>query len=155
MRGLAAALLAALLHSGIAAASCSEGRVDLRGGWGQASFEVEIADDSAERARGLMHREELDRWAGMLFIYERPQRVVFWMKNTPISLDMLFVDVSGTVTRIKRNAVPMSRAVIEGGDSVYAVLEINGGMAEELGVVEGTVLRHPRFDPAGAAWPCG
>ena len=80
-------------------AGCRVDQVELRlPSGGMARFAVEVADDGAERAQGLMHRETLAMSAGMLFVYERPQRAGFWMKNTLVPLDMVFADPSGTVT---------------------------------------------------------
>ena len=138
---------------GAAYASCSDDRVDLRGDWGQARFTVEVADDVDERSRGLMFRERLAFSAGMLFAYDRPQRVSFWMRNTLIPLDMIFMDAEGRVTRIHENAVPLDETDIPGGDAVQFVLEINGGLATRLGIEVGSELRHPIIG-AEAAWPC-
>ena len=149
-------LLAALLALGAsgAFADCSETRVDIRGDWGTASFRVELADEPAERAQGLMNRESMPRSSGMLFVYEAPQRATFWMKNTLIPLDMIFLDETGTVTRIHENAIPLDETTIDGGPGVQAVLEINGGLSRAIGVDIGSELRHPSLDPAIAAWPC-
>lgn len=150
----AGATLAALLAlAGPADAECAIDRVDLKGDWGSARFSVEVADDPEERSRGLMNRESMPRSAGMLFVYERPQRAVFWMKNTLIPLDMIFMDETGTVTRIHENAVPLDLTGIDGGDGVQFVLEINGGLSGRLGISEGSVLRHPSIG-TDAAWPC-
>jgi len=133
--------------------SCAPGKAYLRGSWGQAAFDVEIAADSDSRARGLLFRRSLDDFAGMLFIFERPQRAQFWMKNTLIPLDMLFLDKRGVVRRIKENATPQSLALIDGGDGVLAVLEVRGGTVARLGLTPGTEMRNPAFG-ADAAWPC-
>ncbi len=138
----------------MAAGDCSPGGVDLKGDWGQAHFSVEIADEPQEQAQGLMFRERLPSSAGMLFVYDRPQPVRFWMKNTLIPLDMLFLDQTGRVTRIHENARPLDETPIDGGDGVQLVLEINGGMARALGITEGSVMRHPVIDSATALWPC-
>ncbi|TCP62025.1 hypothetical protein EV663_103213 [Rhodovulum bhavnagarense] len=135
------------------AVSCVETRADLRGDWGQARFEVEVADTAEQRARGLMYRETLATGAGMLFIYPRPHRAMFWMKNTLIPLDMIFLDPVGRVLRVHTDARPMDETPIDGGPGVKAVLEINAGMAARLGITPGTELRHPALGP-GAAWPC-
>ncbi|MGI1663242.1 DUF192 domain-containing protein [Palleronia sp. KMU-117] len=149
---MTAAVLAA--WPAFAFGQCDPAKVDLRGDWGQARFSVEIADDPGERAQGLMNRESLPRSAGMLFVYEAPQRAVFWMKNTLIPLDMIFLDQTGTVTHIHENAVPLDETGIDGGPGVVAVLEINGGLSRQFGLDVGSELRHPAFDPAVAAWPC-
>ena len=150
---LAPLFLAALALAAVAA--CRDDVAELRGPWGQARFTVELAITPEEQARGLMFRETLPRGAGMLFLYDRPQRVAFWMRNTLIPLDMIFVDATGTVTRIHHEAVPLDETPIPGGDGVLAVLEINGGLARRFGMTEGTELRHPRMPQATAAWPCG
>ncbi|MCO8146485.1 DUF192 domain-containing protein [Rhodovulum tesquicola] len=151
--GLIPAFLLVWGAAGLAAAQCDESHVDLRGEWGTARFSVEIADDDAERARGLMHRETLPASAGMLFVYDRPQHVAFWMENTLIPLDMIFVGPEGLVLKVHLNARPLDRTPIDGGEGVLAVLEINGGLAGRLGIGPGSELRHPAFGP-GAAWPC-
>jgi uncharacterized membrane protein (UPF0127 family) len=153
-RPLLAALALLLLLAAPLAASCRDTVVHLRGDWGQARFTVEIADTDATRAQGLMHRESLPRLAGMLFIYDRPQRAAFWMENTLIPLDMLFFDITGRVTHIHHEAQPLDRTPIHGGEAVYMVLEINGGLSRQLGITPGSELRHPRLDPARALWPC-
>ena len=152
-RGLSLSALLCLLAAPAAHADCSDNRADLRGDWGSARFTVEVADDAAERGQGLMHREKLAASAGMLFVYERPQRVAFWMRNTLIPLDMIFIDETGTVKRVHANAVPLDETAIPGGDDIQFVLEINGGLAGRLGIAEGSQLRHPAIGD-GAAWPC-
>ena len=89
--------------------------MDLRGDWGVAGFNVEVADDPKERERGLMFVTEMPFSAGMLFVYEEPRRAVFWMKNTLIPLDMIFMDPSGVVTHIHENAIPRDLTGIDGG----------------------------------------
>ncbi|MGC9417924.1 MAG: DUF192 domain-containing protein [Rhodovulum sp.] len=146
-------LCSALALAGRAGAQCAEGVVDLRGDWGSARFAVEIADDEAERAQGLMDRESMPTSSGMLFVYPRPQRVAFWMENTLIPLDMIFLGPRGRVLKVHANARPLDRTPIDGGQGVFAVLEINGGLAKRLGIGPGTEMRHPAFG-ADAAWPC-
>jgi uncharacterized protein len=145
-------LLFAPLNS--AWASCAPDRVDLRGMFGQARFTVEIADTNETRMIGLMNRASMPRSVGMLFIYDAPTRASFWMENTLIPLDMIFVDPTGLVTRVHYNAVPLDRTPISGGENVLMVLEINGGLAQAMGIAEGAQLRHPRLDQSLAAWPC-
>ncbi|WP_319823562.1 DUF192 domain-containing protein [Thalassovita sp.] len=151
--GLAAALLW-LAPLAAQAGGCRADTVFLRGDWGQARFSVELADDADERARGLMYREHLATSAGMLFVYPRPQRVSFWMRNTLIPLDMIFLDDRGTVRRVHENAVPGDETPIHGGDDIRFVLEVNGGMARKLGLTPGSVMRHPSVRSGLAAWPC-
>ncbi|GAB4267215.1 MAG: DUF192 domain-containing protein [Pararhodobacter sp.] len=157
MRNLFVGAVLALVSLSVAVpalAECRDDRVSLRGPGGQAGFTVEIADTDATRALGLMHRESMPRFSGMLFVFDRPQRAVFWMENTLIPLDMLFIDARGVVQRIHPMARPLDRTPIDGGPDILYVLEINGGMAEMLGLEPGAELRHPRIDPAQAAWPC-
>ena len=136
------------------AAECRPERIELRGNWGQASFSVEIADSESERAEGLMFRDALPAGSGMLFVYERPQPAAFWMKNTLIPLDIIFLDQRGVVSLVHDNAVPGDLTPIHGGDDVFAVLEINGGLARRYGISPGTQMRHKVFSGTGAIWPC-
>ena len=147
------AVFALFLTTSFAFAACDLEHVDLRSELGQARFSVEVADTPRERSLGLMHRETMPRSAGMLFVYEKPQPVSFWMRNTLIPLDMIFMDKRGVVQRVHENAVPLDETGIDGGDGIQFVLEINGGLAGRLGIVEGAELRHPAIG-ADAAWPC-
>ncbi|MCF1708661.1 DUF192 domain-containing protein [Tabrizicola sp. J26] len=133
---------------------CQPDVLEWRGGGGSARFNVEIADTSEARSRGLMYRESLPRSAGMLFVYPEPQHASFWMRNTLIPLDMIFADATGRVTVVHSNAVPGDETPIDGGEGVQFVLEINGGLAARMGIVPGGELRHPSIDQALAAWPC-
>ena len=147
-------LLVVLALPALAGGVCRDDQVALRGDWGQARFTVELADDAPSRAKGLMNRDSLARSAGMLFVYPAPKRVGFWMKDTLIPLDMIFMDETGTVTRIHQNAQPHDLRPKMGGDAIQFVLEINGGMARQLGIAEGSQMRHPSVVPDLAAWPC-
>ena len=151
---LLAVALAGCVAQTATAAVCREDSVMLRGDWGQARFSVEIADDPEERSLGLMHRESLPLASGMLFIYDEPQTLSFWMRNTLIPLDLLFIDASGVVRSIHHNAIPLDETDIPGGDNRLAVLEINGGLAARMGIDVGTELRHPAFVATDPAWPC-
>jgi len=141
---------------GVAAAEafCAPDRLDMRWSGGSESFAVELADEPAERSQGLMFRETMDPGAGMLFVYESPRRAQFWMKNTLIPLDMIFADGTGRVTRVHSNAIPGDLTPIDGGDGVVFVLEINGGLAERLGIAPGADLRHPAIPVETAVWAC-
>ncbi len=154
LRVLAACLAAAIGGAAVAEPACRDDQVHLRGAWGQARLTVELADDEAERAQGLMHRDSLAQGAGMLFVYPESRNVGFWMKNTLIPLDMIFVDATGTVARVHANATPGDLTPIMSGSDVKAVLEINGGLAARMGIGPGTELRHPAFDAGSAAWGC-
>jgi uncharacterized protein len=140
--------------AGPAMAQCSADVVELQGPGGKARFTVEVADDDTERAVGLMNRAKMAMGAGMLFVYPGPKHASFWMKNTLIPLDIIFVDATGTVTLVHENARPLDTTSIDGGMGVQFVLEINGGLAKRMGIAPGTVLRHPTVDQAVAAWDC-
>lgn len=140
---------------GVLAQSCQHDRLNLLGDWGQAQFSVELADDASERAQGLMFREEMARMSGMLFIYETAGPVAFWMKNTILPLDMLFIDPTGTITAIHENAIPGDTTPIPGGENVLLVLELNAGTVQMLGITVGSTIVHPRIDQKMAASACG
>jgi hypothetical protein len=108
-------------------------------------FKVEIADNFASRERGLMFRKSLAPDAGMLFDFKTPQDVQFWMKNTLIPLDMLFIDEHGVVLNVAADAVPLSEANIPSAGPVLGVLEIKGGRAAELGLKAGDVVHERIF----------
>ena len=135
-------------------AGCTPDSLELRGPGGVARLHVDVADTTEERARGLMFRPSMPKSAGMLFVYDHPQAVSFWMKNTLIPLDMIFADASGRVSHVHPDAVPGDETPIPGGDAVQFVLEINAGMAERLGLGPGSELRHPAIPADQAAWPC-
>ena len=108
-------------------------------------FTVEIADTDATRESGLMFRKSLAPDRGMLFDFGSPQTVTFWMKNTLIPLDMVFIAKDGRVVSIARNAVPMSEALIPSGGPIVGVLELRGGRAAEIGVKPGDEVRERIF----------
>lgn len=101
------------------------------------AFKVEVARTESEQARGLMFRESLAPDAGMIFPMDPPRPASFWMKNTVIPLDMIFVRPDGTIARIAADTVPYSLDPVESGEPVSAVLELAGGRAAELGIAEG------------------
>jgi hypothetical protein len=111
-------------------------------------FDVELATNDAERARGLMFRKQLGAYEGMLFDFYKEMPVSFWMKNTLIPLDMVFIAGDGTIKHVHANAVPMSTDAIPSGAPVRAVLEINGGSAALLGIKPGDKVKHPIFGNA-------
>jgi uncharacterized membrane protein (UPF0127 family) len=151
LRALVAVL--ALLPAAAQAADCAPGTLDLRDADSTLRFSVEVVDDATERARGLMFRESLPQFSGMLFVYETPQPVAFWMRNTLIPLDMLFFDAEGRLVSIKHDAQPLDETPVPGGEAIRYVLEINGGLAAELGIELDAELRHPAIEGA-PAWPC-
>lgn len=150
---LSAAFILTFGFVGTVQAQCAPDTVSVRGDFGSAQFTVEVADDNAERGRGLMFVEQMASMEGMLFVYERPQSVSFWMRNTLIPLDMIFVNASGEIQNIHENAIPLDETSIYGGEEIQFVLEINGGMAGRLGLEAGNQMQHPAFGDAGI-WPC-
>ncbi len=134
--------------------ACDEAQVQLRWAGGRSSFNVELADDAESRAKGLMHRKSLAPFSAMLFIYPSPRKARFWMKDTLIPLDVLFFDHRGILKTVHGNAQPLSLETFDGGDGIKYVLEINGGMAEELGIRVGSELRHSSIESPDASWPC-
>ena len=100
-------------------------------------FEVELATTPAEREKGLMFRKTMGANAGMLFLYPDEEAVSFWMKNTLIPLDMLFLKADGRIVHIAHDAKPLDETPIPSGEPVRAVLELNGGTAAALGIKEG------------------
>jgi uncharacterized protein len=100
-------------------------------------FDVQLATNDAERERGLMFVKSLPEGQGMLFDFKRDQPVSFWMHNTYIPLDMLFIAGDGRIMRIAENAKPLSDALIPSQYPVRAVLEVIGGTAEKLGIHAG------------------
>jgi uncharacterized protein len=109
------------------------------------AFTVELAATDAERAKGLMFRKSLPPRHGMLFDFERDQVVGMWMRNTYISLDMIFIRADGTIARVAENTEPLSERVISSGVPVRAVLEVVGGTARRLGIAPGDRVAHPMF----------
>ena len=108
-------------------------------------FTVEIANDNEEISYGLMERESMDADKGMLFDFGQPRETAMYMKNTLIPLDMLFISVDGTIVMIARNTVPGSLRTISPGIRVKSVLELNGGLAAELGLLPGDTVVHAIF----------
>ncbi|MBA4489501.1 DUF192 domain-containing protein [Paracoccus sp. S1E-3] len=124
------------------------------------AIQVEIADDPEERAQGLMNRTSLAENSGMLFIFDAPREAAFWMKNTLIPLDMLFMDAKGVIRHIQASATPLDLTPVPGaapGDPAperLMVLEIAGGEAARQGLEVGMAMAHPRLDQTQAAAPC-
>ena len=127
-------------------------------GWKQELIEIEkvrgenvvinayIADTPAKRAQGLMHVTDLPENAGMLFVFSQPRQVSMWMKNTAISLDILFLNPNGRIVKIQKNAKPLSLANIPSHAKVKWVLELNAGVAEKLNLRPGDRLARGKID---------
>jgi len=106
-------------------------------------FSVELATTEAEREKGLMFRKELPEGQGMLFDFHREQEVGFWMQNTYIPLDMIFIKADGRILRIAENAKPMSTDVIPSNGPVRFVLEVIAGTARKMGIAPGDRVASP------------
>lgn len=104
------------------------------------AFTVEVAGSVMEQAKGLMFRTELADNAGMIFPFPEPRPASFWMKNTVIPLDIIFVRPNGTIESIAENTVPYSTTPVESGEAVGSVLELRGGLTAELGIEAGDTV---------------
>ena len=116
----------------------------IRSGGRTHRFVVEVARTPEQQATGMMNRQSVAPDRGMLFPYSPPQPVAFWMKNTLIPLDMIFIGEDGRISRIAENAVPMSLDVVPSVEPVVAVLELGGGRAAALGLKPGDRVEWPR-----------
>ena len=116
-----------------------------RDGFQKHEFSVELATTDEERSLGLMFRKELPRNSGMLFIYESERVVKMWMKNTFISLDMLFIDKNGFITHLVKQTRPFSLDIISSMGNVLGVLELLGGTSDRLGIRAGDRVEHTAF----------
>ena len=108
-------------------------------------FNVEVARTDEEQDRGLMFRTNLPADGGMIFPFDKPRIGSFWMKNTLIPLDMVFIKEDGTILRVHDSAKPNDLTSIKSNGPALAVLEINGGVAKKLGIMDGDTVRHPFF----------
>ncbi|CUJ35091.1 hypothetical protein TA5113_03134 [Cognatishimia activa] len=147
-------VLGLMFAANLAGAECRPDTVHLRGDWGKARFSVEVADNASERARGLMERPSMPLSAGMLFVYHQTRPVSFWMRNTLIPLDMIFLDENGVVVNVHHNAIPLDETLIPSRAPTRYVLEVNAGLSKALGITKGTELRHPSVVQTNAAWRC-
>jgi uncharacterized membrane protein (UPF0127 family) len=138
--GLAAILFVAgcaLPAAQTAASAAGQDTIEIVTSSGVHAFSVELATNDLERARGLMYRKSLPEGHGMLFDFQTDQPVQFWMHNTYISLDMVFIQGDGRVLRVAENAQPMSDNLIPSGGPVRAVLEVIAGTARKLHIAPG------------------
>ena len=109
-------------------------------------FVVELAKTPEQRQKGLMGRSSLKTQSGMLFLYESPRHVSFWMKNTLIGLDVIFLSSNGKILKIYHNAKPESLEIMSAGENVSAVLEINGNLAKTIKLEIGDCVKHAFFE---------
>ena len=114
--------------------------VTITGGKARHTFRVEVAGTSAEQAKGLMFRTQMGADEGMIFPMNPPRMASFWMRNTVIPLDLVFVGSDGRITNIAANAVPYDERPLASAGLVKGVLELNGGRAAQLGIVAGDLV---------------
>lgn len=151
-RSLAVVLVVTtLLLSGPFAQAFSRDIVVIRTHDGSHRFNVELAVSEEERAQGLMFRKDLAPNAGMLFLYNQDQAVTFWMKNTYLPLDMIFIASDGKITQIVRRAQPLSENLIPSNTYVRGVLEVNAGIADRLDIEPGDQVDFRSLKTPGAA----
>ncbi|HVU20610.1 MAG TPA: DUF192 domain-containing protein [Rhizomicrobium sp.] len=110
---------------------------------GPHAFKVEVAADRASQQKGLMYRKKMGPDAGMIFDFHQDVMTSFWMKNTFLPLDIIFIRSDGTISSIAADAVPLSETPIPCSEPVRAVLELNAGRAATLGIVPGAKVRAP------------
>jgi len=150
----AAALFLAASAFARANPACAPDTVTLMTPEGAHAIRVEIADDPEEQARGLMFRPAMAPDAGMLFIFDPPRQASFWMHNTMIPLDMVFIDDTGLVESIAERRDTYSDRVSQSQGSVRAVLELNLGRSQELGLGPGARVVHGAFAQAPEEFRC-
>jgi uncharacterized protein len=137
-RAVALLVTVVALHAALVPArAAGEATIEIVSDSGVHAFSVELATNDEERERGLMFRKELPEGHGMLFDFQQDQPVSFWMHNTYISLDMIFIRGDGRILRIEENATPLSDRLIASGGPVRGVLEVIGGTARKLGIAPG------------------
>jgi len=130
-----------------------QARVQVTTSTGVHEFSVWIAADDESRWRGLMYVRELPPDRGMLFVFERPQALAFWMKDTYLSLDLIFIDPAGRVLNIAAHAKPQSLNPIRSEGDAIAVLEVLAGTARAIGLQPGDRLNLPTLQTTGAPGP--
>ncbi len=109
-----------------------------------ASFDIEIAETGKDRVQGLMYRESMDANQGMLFIFDASELQAFWMKDTYLALDMIFIDSNLRITQIEKNSIPFSEDFIISNEPVRFVLEVLAGTSERLNIQTGQHIRYKR-----------
>jgi uncharacterized membrane protein (UPF0127 family) len=148
------AVLVLLVPVAEATVACDPNEIEIVAEPVNLTFTIEVSDDPEEQARGLMFRSALPADSGMLFIFDPPRPASFWMRNTMIALDMIFIDDTGRVESIAERNDPYSERVSSSLGDVRAVLEINGGLSRQLGIVPGAQVIHPAFQEAPDGQHC-
>ena len=145
-KSLVASLAAILVIAGLAAANAASFQpLEIVTKNGVQVFSVEMATTEEEKQTGLMYRKELADGKGMLFDFNPEQEVSMWMKNTYVSLDMIFIRADGRILRIAENTEPMSTKIISSRGPARAVLEVVAGTAQKYGIRPGDRVGHPLF----------
>jgi hypothetical protein len=143
----AAVLAALLLVASTASPQAAEReRLVIETAGGEHAFQVEVADDARKRALGLMFRRDMPADEGMLFDFGEDTPASFWMRNTYIPLDMLFIEADGTIESIAERTTPLSEKSVTSEGPVRFVLEINGGLSDALGIKAGDVATGPAIE---------
>ncbi len=145
LAALPVAVAACLVASSPAARSAEQQILEIASKTGVHVFSVELAVTDEERARGLMYRRSVPESYGMLFDFKRDQEVTMWMRNTYVSLDMIFIQSDGRIRRIAENTETESDKIIPSGGQVRAVLEVAAGTARKLGIAPGDRVATPIF----------
>ncbi len=148
-------VVAVLLAFGVAATAATplqsfqtaDLTIDTAGG--PQHFTIELADTPLQQEQGLMFRRQMAADAGMLFTFPDSRTAEFWMHNTFIPLDMVFIAADGHIADLHERAVPMSDAIVASTVPVHAVLELNGGTIARLGLKVGDLVHHANFGTAG------
>lgn len=117
---------------------------------GEFTYHVELAVSGEQRSRGLMFRKQMPKDYGMLFGFDRTQRISMWMKNTYLPLDMIFMRIDGTIAHIVENTTPHSLSIISSRFPVRFVLELNAGEVSRAGMKPGQILKHAIFAKRGS-----
>jgi hypothetical protein len=134
------------LVAAVHAPAAEQGTLEIVTRSGVRPFSIELAVTDEERAKGLMFRKEIAEGYGMLFDFKQDQMVTMWMKNTYVSLDMIFIRADGRILRIAENTEPMSTKIISSGGLAKAVLEVVAGTAQKYGIQPGDRVAHPLFN---------
>lgn len=148
MRG---GMLIIMILSSAVSGGCGDGKLDevISLEVGDDTYRVEVARSPEERRKGLMHRESLGRYEGMLFVFQRDQQLSFWMKDTEIPLSIAFISADGTIRGI-RDLEPLSERSVKSERAVRYALELPRGSFERSGADPGDRVRFPEdFDPGG------
>jgi uncharacterized membrane protein (UPF0127 family) len=148
-RGFAPLLLALVLvlPGNFRASAQALDKLEITTSTGTHVFSVEVVRNDADREKGLMYRRFLPADRGMLFDFKQEEPVTFWMKNTYIPLDMIFISKAGIVVGMAANAEPLSESLIPSGAPCYGVLEVNAGVAARISLKAGDKVRHAIFQP--------